>query len=86
MDVQGDMVQDLFAAGKVAEINEYCRCDVLDTYFVFLRTALLMGKIDLAREQALTQETKELLERESKHHPAYRSYLDAWQEWQNPWT
>jgi 3'-5' exonuclease len=85
MDVQGDMVQDLFAAGKVAEINEYCRCDVLDTYFVFLRTALLMGKIDLAREQALTQETKELLERESEQHPAYRSYLDAWREWPNPW-
>jgi predicted PolB exonuclease-like 3'-5' exonuclease len=25
MDVQGYMVQDLFNAGKVAEINDYCR-------------------------------------------------------------
>ncbi len=42
MDVQGDMVQSLYAQGKVAEINEYCRCDVLDTYFVFLRSAMLL--------------------------------------------
>ena len=39
MDVQGDMVQDMFDAGRLAEINDYCRCDVLDTYFVFLRHA-----------------------------------------------
>ena len=39
MDVQGDMVQDMYNAGRLADINDYCRCDVLDTYFVFLRTA-----------------------------------------------
>ena len=38
MDVQGYMVQDLYNDGQLAEINDYCRCDVLDTYFVFLRT------------------------------------------------
>ena len=38
MDVQGNMVQDLHDAGRLAEIHDYCRCDVLDTYFVFLRT------------------------------------------------
>ena len=37
MTVQGDMVQDLCDQGRLAEINDYCRCDVLDTYFVFLR-------------------------------------------------
>ncbi len=43
MDVQGDMVQDMYDAGRLAEINDYCRCDVLDTYFVFLRTRVLVG-------------------------------------------
>ena len=38
MDVEGHMVQDMYDAGRLAEINDYCRCDVLDTYFVFLRT------------------------------------------------
>ncbi len=36
MDVQGDMVQDMYEARRLAEINDYCRCDVLDTFFVFL--------------------------------------------------
>ena len=44
MDVQGHMVQDMYEAGKLAEINDYCRCDVLDTYFVFLRSRVLVGR------------------------------------------
>ena len=31
IDVEGDMVQDLYNEGQLAEINDYCRCDVLDT-------------------------------------------------------
>ena len=42
MDVHGDMVQDLYNAGRLAEIHDYCRCDVLDTYFVFLRSRVLV--------------------------------------------
>ena len=84
MDVQGAMVQDLYAAGKIAEINEYCRCDVLDTYFVFLRCAVLMGLINLDREQELTAQTKTMLQEQAPRHPAYQSYLAAWKEWQNP--
>ncbi len=68
MMVQGDMVHDLYAAGKVSEINEYCRCDVLDTYFVFLRVALLMGQITLEREQELVKQTKVMLEADVKRH------------------
>lgn len=50
MDVQGHMVQDLYDAGKLAEITDYCRCDVLDTYFVFLRTSVLLGLLPLANK------------------------------------
>ncbi|HEY1067396.1 MAG TPA: 3'-5' exonuclease, partial [Pirellulales bacterium] len=45
MNVQGDMVQDMYNQGRLAEIADYCRCDVLDTYFVFLRTRLMLGHI-----------------------------------------
>jgi len=85
MSVQGDMVYDLYCAGKVAEINEYCRCDVLDTYFVFLRTKVLMGKITLAQEHALVLQAKELLESQVSQHPAYAQYLEQWGDWHNPW-
>ena len=43
MDVKGHMVQDLFNEGDLAAINDYCRCDVLDTYFIFLRVSVLLG-------------------------------------------
>lgn len=47
MEVEGSMVQDMYDAGRIDEIHDYCRCDVLDTYFVFLRVMLLAGKMDV---------------------------------------
>ncbi len=86
MNVQGDMVYDLYRQGRVDDISEYCRCDVLDTYFVFLRILLLMGKLTLEDEQLRVQETRQLLESQASEHPAYQQYLEQWGDWQNPWS
>jgi len=86
LDVQGSMVQDLYAAGKTAEISEYCRCDVLDTYFVFLRLQLMMGKLTPDQERSLTLEAKQMIESKAKEHPAYQSYLEQWGDWQDPFA
>ena len=86
LDVQGSMVQDLYAAGKTLEISEYCRCDVLDTYFVFLRVQVMMGRLTLEQEGHLTAATKQMLESQSELHPAYRSYLEQWGDWQDPFA
>ncbi|MFK7734629.1 MAG: 3'-5' exonuclease [Pirellulaceae bacterium] len=86
MDVQGDMVYDLYRQGRIAEVNEYCRCDVLDTYFVFLRSMLLMGRVSLEQEKEIVREVKTLLEDQAGEHPAYQQYLDAWGDWPDPWT
>lgn len=85
MDVQGHMVQDLFDQGKLAEINDYCRCDLLDTYFVFLRTRVLFGTISLDEEQGLIAQTKSWLLKRADQSAAYRAYLDRWGDWKNPW-
>lgn len=85
MDVQGYMVQDLYDAGKLSEINDYCRCDVLDTYFVFLRACIVLGYISLEREQELVEHAKQWLEERRTTTPAYAMYLDKWGDWQNPW-
>jgi hypothetical protein len=84
-DVQGDMVQDLHDRGKMAEINGYCRCDVLDTYFLFLRAAVLWGQLPLTEEQNIVADTKQWLVDRSAETPAYRDYLDHWGDWPNPW-
>lgn len=85
MDTQGDMVQDMFDAGKLSEINDYCRCDVLDTYFVFLRTRVLVGQLSLDQEQAIVAETKNWLQEQSAATPVYGLYLEKWGDWENPW-
>ncbi len=85
MDVQGDMVQDMYDQGRHTEINDYCRCDVLDTYFVFLRGMLMQGHIDLQREQTLIAEAKAYLEERAESMPAYQAYLERWGDWENPW-
>jgi predicted PolB exonuclease-like 3'-5' exonuclease len=86
MDVQGCMVQDMYEAGRLNEINNYCRCDVLDTYFVFLRSQVLLGRLSLENEHALIAETKQGLEQRAEQIPAYRLYLENWGDWPNPWT
>lgn len=82
--VDGSQVQDFHDAGKVAEINDYCRCDVLDTYFVFLRSRVLLGKLKLDDEQKLVAETKTWLEERAETIPAYKHYLEHWGEWLPP--
>jgi 3'-5' exonuclease len=85
MDVQGDMVQDMYDAGRLSEINDYCRCDVLDTYFVFLRTRVLVGQLGLDAEQSLIACAKRWLQENAPQVRAYQLYLDRWGDWPNPW-
>ncbi len=85
MSVQGHMVQDMYEAGKLVEINEYCRCDVLDTYFVFLRSRVMVGELTLDEEQGLIHETKRWIEERAEQSAGYREYLAGWGDWRNPW-
>ena len=84
MDVDGSQVQDLFDAGDLQKINDYCRGDVLDTYFVFLRSRVLLGHLTLADEQIIVEETKAWLEERSTAQPAYAEYLKHWGDWSPP--
>jgi predicted PolB exonuclease-like 3'-5' exonuclease len=85
MAVQGHMVQDLFEQGAVQRINDYCCCDVLDTYFVFLRAKLLMGQIDRQREGELVEHTRGWLEERRDLRLGFAEYLDQWGDWNDPW-
>jgi predicted PolB exonuclease-like 3'-5' exonuclease len=49
--IDGSRVQELFEAGRMDEIHRYCRSDVIQTYFLFLRVELVRGRIDQARHQ-----------------------------------
>ncbi len=86
MGIAGHMVQDLYNQGEIARINDYCRCDVLDTYFVLLRTKVLTGDITLDQEQQLVAEAHQWLEDHAEDHPIYAEYLAECRAWENPWS
>lgn len=85
MDIQGHMVQDLVDQDMIRQVSDYCRCDVLDTYFVFLRVNVLLGRLALEEEQSLVASAKEWLESLAERVPAYARYLEHWGDWPNPW-
>ena len=86
VDVAGDMVLQLYHEGNLQRINDYCRCDVLDTYFVFLRTSVMTGALTLEREQQIVRNTRQWLEDKSEALPIYKQYLEHWGDWENPWS
>lgn len=82
--VDGSMVQGMYAEGRTSEIDDYCRCDVLDTYFVFLRTRVMIGRLDIETEQRIVGQTRTWLEERRETSPAYAHYLDHWGDWEPP--
>lgn len=44
--IAGGRVQELYEAGRLEEIHRYCRSDVIQTYFLFLRVELVRGRLD----------------------------------------
>lgn len=86
MGIAGHMVQDLFDQGELKRINDYCRCDVLDTYFVFLRYKVMTGELTVEQEQNLVQELASKLQEESETQKVYSEYLNGCGHWNNPWV
>lgn len=86
MGIAGHMVQDLYEKGEIDQINDYCRCDVLDTYFVMLRTKVLTGDISLDQEIELVAKAHDWLDEQSGENEVYKEYLENCREWENPWV
>jgi predicted PolB exonuclease-like 3'-5' exonuclease len=84
MSIQGDQVYELYQAGRLQDINDYCMFDTLDTYFVLLRTRVLTGELTLDDEHAAVLKAKAWLESKTAELPALRQYLDNWGDWK-PW-
>ena len=45
MAIDGSMVQQLWEDGRLEDIHRYCRHDVIQTYFLFLRVELMRGRL-----------------------------------------
>jgi predicted PolB exonuclease-like 3'-5' exonuclease len=78
MEVAGDQVYELFRQGRYQDINDYCMCDTLDTYFIFLRTRVMVGELNAEREAELIGRAREYLSGRCGELPALKQYLESW--------
>jgi 3'-5' exonuclease len=76
LGMDGSAVADAVAAGRLADVRNYCETDVMNTYLVYQRFRLMRGEIDageyareisLARERVATSDA-----------PHWREFLAAW--------
>jgi hypothetical protein len=81
LDTKGDQVEEIYARGEVQRINDYCLHDVLDTYFIFLRTRVLAGKISLEAEHRIVAEAKSWLKERAKSLPGLDRYIEEFGDW-----
>ena len=78
LDVAGDQVYEMWKAGRLQEINDYCMFDTIDTYFVFLRTRVVIGEFPLEHERVLARRARGWLGARAAELPALHTYLAAW--------
>ena len=84
MSAKGDDVYDMFLEGQLTEINNYCIHDVLDTYFIFLRTRVMLGELSITREQEIVEKAKHFLLKDKERESVFGKYLENWDKWE-PW-
>lgn len=80
MGFAGDQVLDAWRAGKLREINDYCLCDSLDTYFVFLRAMVIQGQLTGAQERELNGVARDYLACRKETFPVLSDYLSRWRD------
>lgn len=83
MAASGGDVYQMFLDGQIERINDYCAFDVLDTYFVFLRTRVMTGEISLEREQLLVERAHAWVVDQASVHKQLQPYLENFGRWKS---
>ena len=61
-DIDGSMVQQLWEDGRLEDIHRYCRNDVIQTYFLFLRVELMRGRVTQEQYDAAAEQSASYLQ------------------------
>lgn len=76
--VDGSKVTEMYDAGKLQEIDDYCETDVLNTYLIYLNYQLLIGNIDKKSFIKMNEELIEYLQTEGKEN--FFEFLTEWEK------
>lgn len=82
MDTKGDQVQALWESGERERIDDYCMCDALDTYFVYLRCRVLQGLITLDAERQLVAHARAWVAEQAERSLALADWLNRSKAWE----
>ena len=67
--MDGSMVQQYWEAGRLDDIHRYCRTDVVQTYFLFLRVELLRGHVTQEQYEAAVAASQPFLQEDGTPPP-----------------
>jgi predicted PolB exonuclease-like 3'-5' exonuclease len=76
LGMDGSEVAGAVAAGRLAEVRNYCETDVLNTYFLYQRFRMLRGEIDAGGYAAEISLARERIAGTGAPH--WHAYLAAW--------
>jgi predicted PolB exonuclease-like 3'-5' exonuclease len=74
--MDGSEVGPAIAAGRLAEVRNYCETDVLNTYFLYQRFRLMRGELDAGGYAAELSFVREKIAASAAPH--WKDYLAAW--------
>ncbi|MBS0367260.1 MAG: 3'-5' exonuclease [Proteobacteria bacterium] len=73
----GSQVWDAWLGGNIAGIRRYCETDVLNTWLIYLRFALLRGELSREEHAAELERVRALLRDSGEPH--FAQFLEAWE-------
>ncbi len=76
LETDGSAVLDLYQAGKVKAIRDYCETDVLNTYLVYLRFELMRGMLMPQQYEQRLEALRDYLQQQHLGH--LDEFLEAW--------
>jgi predicted PolB exonuclease-like 3'-5' exonuclease len=75
-DVHGDQVMELYFAGELEKIREYCESDVLNTYWLFLKYEQLKGNLTCKDYQRALELMASGLPKERNYAPVFNLSIE----------
>jgi len=75
--VNGSKVFEMIDQGKVQDVQDYCKTNILNTYSVYLRVMMHRGDIDLDGYNRGVSDVITMIEVESNERPHLGAFLEA---------
>lgn len=80
LDTAGDNVREMFEAGQIEDIRNYCETDVCTTLLIYLRFQLFNGALSEGAHARAVLGVRNYLEEEAANRAHFATYLNAWNE------